>query len=74
MMSWGEGWRRRGTFSVACQSEPVFCCHCGFSLDFLHEFLEFNNLEACRTVCQIPHCLTAAIKKFTGILKVDMGK
>lgn len=53
-MSWGEGWRR--TFSAMCLSETVFCCHCGFSFDFLHEFLEFNNPGACR---QFARYLTA---------------
>ena len=62
-MSRGEGWNRRG--NVPCQDEPVFycCCDCS-SLGFLHEFLEFNNLEPFKTACQTAHSKTMTIKKF----------
>lgn len=74
-MSQGKGWRRRAKTSVMCHRKAVFCYCCRyFSLGFVHEFLEFNNMEALKTACQIPHSQTMRIKKFPGILTVDMGR
>lgn len=53
---------------MMCQGKSVgffCCCCCGcFSLGFLHEFLEFNNLGAFKMACQIARSQTMTIKKF----------
>lgn len=66
-MSWGEGWRRRGKFSV-------FAVIVFFLLAFDMNSSKLATPGALKTTCQIFCSQTMTVKKFTGLLTTDMGR